>query len=209
VQTRTKAGYPCQAPAVEGDLCFCHAHPERLAEFGRQGGQKNRRGKHDESDLPDRSLKSIGEVSALLEETINRVRQGPFDLRAANAIGFLAGILLKALDQPVELPETTNSEASPGIYTSLFQRLALPAAPQDRVFDLFPQPAQKDAGIASGPVPAPGEFIDDTMLPGTSTEMRGTRDERLQLRIPRAHAPRELAVGMARSHVYGPRSAGG
>jgi hypothetical protein len=34
----------------------------------------------------------------LLEETINRVRQGPFDLRAANVIGFLASILLKALD---------------------------------------------------------------------------------------------------------------
>jgi hypothetical protein len=41
-------------------------------------------------------------VSELLEETINRVRQGPFDLRAANSIGFLAGILLKALDQRVE-----------------------------------------------------------------------------------------------------------
>ena len=36
--------------------------------------------------------------SGLLEGTINRVRQGPFDLRAANAIGFLAGILLKAID---------------------------------------------------------------------------------------------------------------
>jgi hypothetical protein len=59
--------------------------------LGRQGGQKNRRWKHDESDLPDRSLKSIGEVSALRDETINRVRQGPFDLRAANAIGFLPG----------------------------------------------------------------------------------------------------------------------
>jgi hypothetical protein len=44
----------------------------------------------------------MGEVSELLEETINRVRQGPFDLRAANAIGFLAGILLKALDHRVE-----------------------------------------------------------------------------------------------------------
>jgi hypothetical protein len=32
----------------------------------------------------------VGEVSELLEETINRVRQGPFDLRAANAIGYLA-----------------------------------------------------------------------------------------------------------------------
>jgi len=41
-------------------------------------------------------------VSDLLEETINRVRRGPFDLRAANSIGFLAGTLLKALDQRLE-----------------------------------------------------------------------------------------------------------
>jgi len=97
-KARTKAGDPCQAPAVEGGLCFCHAHPERLAELGRQGGRKNRRWKVDESDLPHRPLKSVGQVSELLEETINRVRHGPFDLRAANAIGFLAAILLKAID---------------------------------------------------------------------------------------------------------------
>jgi hypothetical protein len=138
------------APAVERELCFCHAHPERLAELGRQGGQKNRRWKHDESDLPQGSLKSIGEVSALLEETINRVRRGSFDLRAANAIMFLAGIFLRALDQRVESSGTTNSQASSRIYTSLFQRLAFPAAREDRVFDLFRQPSQKDAGIASG-----------------------------------------------------------
>jgi hypothetical protein len=55
---------------------------------------------------PDSSieaLKSVGDVSGLLEETINRVRQGPFDLRAANAIGFLASVLLRSLEQgPVE-----------------------------------------------------------------------------------------------------------
>lgn len=83
-------------------MCFFHAHPEKLAILGRQGGQRNRRWKHDESVFPQRQLKSIGEVSELLEETINRVRQGPFDLRAANAIGFLSGILLKALDQRLE-----------------------------------------------------------------------------------------------------------
>jgi hypothetical protein len=97
-KARTKAGDPCQAPAVEGGLCFCHGHPERLAELGRQGGRKNRRWKVDEGDLPHRALKSVAQVSELLEETINRVRRGPFDLRAANAIGFLAGILLKAID---------------------------------------------------------------------------------------------------------------
>ena len=87
---------------MDGGLCFCHAHPEKLAELGRRGGQKNRRWKDEASELPERPLKSIGEVSELLEETINRVRQGPFDLRAANTIGFLAGILLKALDQRVD-----------------------------------------------------------------------------------------------------------
>ena len=70
--------------------------------MGRQGGQKNRHWKADELDLQQIPLKSIGNVSGLLEETINRVRRGPFDLRAANAIGFLAGILLKALDQRLE-----------------------------------------------------------------------------------------------------------
>ena len=87
---------------MEAGLCFFHANPEKLAELGRQGGQKNRRWPLDRGSLPHRSLKSINEVTGLLEETINRVRQGPFDLRAANTIGFLAGILLKALDQRVE-----------------------------------------------------------------------------------------------------------
>ena len=101
-KARTKAGVPCRAPAVEGGFCFCHAHPEKMAELGRQGGMKNRRWKLDEGDHTNRPLKTMGEVGELLEETINRVRQGPFDLRAANAIGFLAGVLLKALDQRIE-----------------------------------------------------------------------------------------------------------
>jgi hypothetical protein len=68
----------------------------------------------------------------------------------ANAIGFLAVILLKALAQRVEATET-DGEPSRGIYMSLFQRLALPAAPRDTVFDLFPQPPQKDGWNCVGP----------------------------------------------------------
>ena len=98
----TKAGSPCLAPAVERGFCFFHAHPEKVAELGRQGGKKNSRRKVTDLDLPRLQLTSMGEVSGLLEETINRVRQEPFDLRAANAIGFLASVLMKALDQRVE-----------------------------------------------------------------------------------------------------------
>jgi hypothetical protein len=97
-KARTKAGASCQAPAMERGLCFFHAHPEKLAELGRQGGKKNGHWKQADCDLLQIRLKSIGDVSGLLEETINRVRRGPFDLRAANAIGFLAGILIKALE---------------------------------------------------------------------------------------------------------------
>jgi hypothetical protein len=107
---RTKAGASCQAPPAERGLCFFHAHPEKLTELGRQGGKRSHHWNRADCDLPPLPLKSIGEVSGLLEETINRVRQGPFDLRAANAIGFLAGILLKALDQRLE-ERVTHLEA--------------------------------------------------------------------------------------------------
>ena len=55
-----------------------------------------------------------------------------------NSIGVLAGIHLKALAQRVEARET-DSETSGGIYMSLFQRLGS-AAPEQKVFELFPQP---------------------------------------------------------------------
>ena len=98
-RARTKAGRPCQAPAVERGLCFFHANPERLAELGRQGGRKNRRWEPEPPGVTQKPLKSVADVGALLEETINKIRSGPFDLRAANAIGFLAGNLLKALEK--------------------------------------------------------------------------------------------------------------
>jgi hypothetical protein len=145
-------------------LCFCHAHPERLAELGRQGGLKNRRWKIEADVLPYRSVKSLDEVCELLEETINRVREGPLDLRAANTIALLAGICLKALAQRAEAPETTDREAAAGVYTSLFQRLGS-AAPEEEVFDLFPQPKQQDETSIPACLPAPGESSDDPPAP--------------------------------------------
>ena len=98
-KARTKTGKKCNAPSAEGGLCFFHAHPEKLSELGREGGRKNRHWTPTDQDLARKALRSTGDVVSLLEETINRVRQGPFDLRAANTIGFLAGTLLKALDE--------------------------------------------------------------------------------------------------------------
>jgi hypothetical protein len=163
---KNRSGKRCGAWAVTGATkCALHADPERAAELGSKRGRRVKfRPRPDALDLPRRPLKSTEEVCELLEETINLVRRGSLDVRAANSIGVLAGIHLKALAQRVEARET-DSEASGGIYMSLFQRLASPAASQERVFDLFPQPQQQDQTNEPVPLPAPGESIDDPPTP--------------------------------------------
>jgi hypothetical protein len=162
---KNRSGKRCGAWAVTGATkCALHADPERAAELGSKTGRRVKfRPRPDALDLPPRPLKSTEEVCELLEETINLVRRGSLDVRAANSIGVLAGIHLKALAQRVEARET-DSEPSGGIYMSLFQRLGS-AAPEQKVFDLFPQPQQQDQTSARAPLPAPGESIDDSPTP--------------------------------------------
>jgi hypothetical protein len=107
-------------------------------------------------------LKSIDDVLELLEETINRIRQGPFDLRAADSIGFLAGIHLKARSQRGKAPETRCGGES--VYLSLFQRLDSDA-PDQEVSDLYPEPQEQDQTSAPAPLPAPSEPINDPPSP--------------------------------------------
>ncbi len=103
---KNRNGNQCGAWAVTGSTqCALHSNPELAAKMG---------SKHERMlafpaqpvalDLPHKRLNNIGEVIELLGETITRVQQGPFHLRAANTIGFLTAILLKALDQRVEEP---------------------------------------------------------------------------------------------------------
>jgi hypothetical protein len=101
---KNRNGKRCGAWAVTGgNKCALHLDPGLAAKMGSKHGRRTTfPPARDASGLARRPLKSIGDVSDLLEETINRVRRGPFDLRAANAIGFLAGTLLKALDQRLE-----------------------------------------------------------------------------------------------------------
>ena len=48
--------------------------------------------------LPSISIKSIHDVSSLIEDTINRIRTEPLTHHQANSIGYLSGILLKAIE---------------------------------------------------------------------------------------------------------------
>ncbi len=48
--------------------------------------------------LPPVKLKSINDISGLIEDTINRIRTEPLSHHQANSIGYLSGILLKAFE---------------------------------------------------------------------------------------------------------------
>jgi hypothetical protein len=149
---------------VERGLCFFHAHPEKLADLGRQGGKRNRRWTVGEAELPTIPLNSLDDLIGLLEETINRVRRGPFDLRAANSIGFLAGIYLRALAQRAEAPGARDDTESALIYTPLFNRLRSAGSPaeaadEEKVYDLYPPPAKPE--ISPTMPSATGESIFD------------------------------------------------
>ena len=55
------------------------------------------------ADTPDHPLGNTTDVSALLSDSINRLRRGQLDPRVANAMGYLTSVLLRSLEQgPIE-----------------------------------------------------------------------------------------------------------
>ena len=51
------------------------------------------------ADLPIKPLRTASDVVELLGDTINQVRRGELDLRVSNAVGYLSGILLSAIEK--------------------------------------------------------------------------------------------------------------
>lgn len=95
-------GNPCQADAAEGqDLCTFHepSAAERCAEGRREGGrQRSLRKATLPEDTPGIQIRSAREVCSLLSDTINHVRTGRLDPRVANAVGYLASVMIRAFE---------------------------------------------------------------------------------------------------------------
>jgi hypothetical protein len=97
-------------------------------EAQRAGGLRNKRASLP-ADTPDCDLKNVGEVVTLLGTTINQVRRGQLDPRVANSVGYLSGILLKALEvdtlerrvAELELATKNQPQSSPLFDTEEFQ----------------------------------------------------------------------------------------
>ena len=95
-----KDGERCKANTVAGSSsCFFH-DPAKAAErtaARKAGGHRNKAAVLPPS-TPDAMLEDAGDVARIIGETINQVRRGEVDARIANAIGYLSGVLLRALE---------------------------------------------------------------------------------------------------------------
>jgi len=104
---RNKNGQPCKADAQVGkSVCVFH-DPEMAIDVRRArrlgGINRTRPVCTVPSETSDNPLQSTNDVSRLLAESINQVRRGQLAPRLATAIGYLANILLAALEQgPLE-----------------------------------------------------------------------------------------------------------
>ena len=100
-QARTGDGSGCQAAALAGsDFCFFH-DPDRADERREANAAGGRQGKMKTlaADALDVRVESCQDVVRLISETINQVRRGELDPRVANAIGYLANVLIKAAER--------------------------------------------------------------------------------------------------------------
>ena len=95
-------GAQCRANAqTESPYCFFHdpALDAERAEARKAGGITRTRKVVLPTNLPVTTLRTASDVATLLGETINQVRRGEIDLRVSNAIGYLSGILLSAIEK--------------------------------------------------------------------------------------------------------------
>ncbi len=90
----------CNAHAMTGtQYCFTH-NPASQADkrAAVQNGGRAPKPRKEAKPLAPLSVKSVAEVIALMEDTINRTRTEPFTHQKANSVGYLANVSLKALE---------------------------------------------------------------------------------------------------------------
>jgi hypothetical protein len=91
----------CQAAALpNSDFCFFH-DPSKAAERRAAQSDGGRQGKMKTLpfNAPDVNIEDCQDVVGLISETINQVRKGQIDPRVANAVGYLANVLIRAVNQ--------------------------------------------------------------------------------------------------------------
>ena len=100
-RANTKTGNQCKAATLpKSDFCFFH-DPDKAGKRREAQSTGGRQGKIQAlpSYAPAVDVASCQDVVRLISETINQVRTGQVDPRIANAVGYLANVIIKALEQ--------------------------------------------------------------------------------------------------------------
>lgn len=93
-------GTQCKANAMsQSSYCFSH-NPDTQAEkeLAVLKGGLAPKPRKDAEPLEPVELKTTEDIVGLLADTINRIRVEPLSHQRANAIGYLCGVLLKAIE---------------------------------------------------------------------------------------------------------------
>jgi hypothetical protein len=115
----TKRGTPCTAWAMQGGLCYFHANPDKPAELGRNGGQRNKHS-YEQSTEHIAPPESAADVKRMLAETMAEVKAGKMDPKVANTVAYVGTALLRAYEtDAARVPEVPAQSYVPLIYRSL------------------------------------------------------------------------------------------
>lgn len=95
-------GSPCGAAPMPGrECCAFHdpARAEAIAAGRRAGGRRRSEPRVTlTAEASDISVHNAQDVCSLLSDTINAVRKGRLDPKIANTVGYLASVMIRALE---------------------------------------------------------------------------------------------------------------
>ena len=98
-KAKTKAGTRCRGVAVKDGPCALHSDPGRAAELGRKSGKARRRVVQEDDARPALTPpRAAQEVRDLIGQAMSDVHGRRMDTRIANALGYLATVLVKAIE---------------------------------------------------------------------------------------------------------------
>jgi hypothetical protein len=102
--TYTKRGSSkCTSFAMKGSD-YCYRHNPDISEEDKlnassKGGRKGSKPEFIETPLPEMKIEKMQDVVALLADTINNVRSGKISTKSGSTIGYLAFIMMMAMDK--------------------------------------------------------------------------------------------------------------
>jgi hypothetical protein len=93
----------CTSFAMKGSD-FCYRHNPDISDDDKlnassKGGKKSAKPEFIETPLPEMKLEKMGDVVTLLADTINNVRAGKISTKSGSTIGYLAFIMMMAMDK--------------------------------------------------------------------------------------------------------------